>query len=235
MIVLVTGGTRGIGRGIAERFAARGDTVVVCGRNAPEAELDFVECDVRDPDAVEALVSGVVDRHGSLDVVVNNAGGSPPVEAATASPRFSAAIIQLNLVAPLLVAQAANRVMQAGAGGCIVNIASVSGQRPSPGTAAYGAAKAGLINLTRSLAMEWAPRVRVNAVTPGLIETEQSHLHYPDLEAVASTVPLGRMGSPRDVAEACLWLASDAAAWVSGANLVVDGGGERPPFLGASS
>ena len=83
--------------------------------------------------------------------------------------------------------------------------------------------------------MEWAPLVRVNAVTPGLIQTELSHLHYPDLAAVAATVPLGRMGEPRDVAEACLWLASDIASWVSGSNLVVDGGGERPPFLGASS
>jgi len=235
MIVLVTGGTRGIGRGIAERFLARGDTVVVCGRTAPEGELDFVQADVRELAQVEGLIGEITQRHGGLDVLVNNAGGSPPVDAATASPRFSEAVIRLNLVAPLVVAQVANAWMQAHDGGSIINIASVSGLRSSPGTAAYGAAKAGLINLTRSLAMEWAPRVRVNAVTPGLIQTERSAEHYPDLEAVAETVPLGRMGTPRDVAEACLWLASDDAAWVSGSNLVVDGGGERPPFLGASS
>jgi NAD(P)-dependent dehydrogenase (short-subunit alcohol dehydrogenase family) len=122
-------------------------------------------------------------------------------------------------------------------GGVIVNVASVSGTRPSPGTAAYGAAKAGLLNLTQSLAVEWAPKVRVNAVTPGLVLTEQSHLHYGDaagVAAVAATVPLGRMAEPRDVAEACFFLASPAARYVTGANLLVHGGGERPAFLAAA-
>jgi NAD(P)-dependent dehydrogenase (short-subunit alcohol dehydrogenase family) len=136
------------------------------------------------------------------------------------------------------VSQAANRIMQGqGGGGTIVNIASVSGLRPSPGTAAYGAAKAGLINLTGSLAVEWAPKVRVNAVSAGLIETEQAHLHYGDeagVARVAATVPLGRLGQPGDVAEACLFLASPRADYVSGANLVVHGGGERPAFLAAA-
>lgn len=234
MIVLVTGGTRGIGRGIARAFSEAGHTVMVCGRRAPEdTGLDFIQADVRDADAVDRLVQGVIDRHGGLDVVVNNAGGSPPADAATASPRFSEAIIRLNLIAPMLVAQRANRWMQDHGGGVILNIASVSGMRPSPNTAAYGAAKAGLINLTRTLAQEWAPKVRVNAVTPGLIQTEQAHLFYPDLDAVAATVPLGRMGLPADIGQACLWLASAEATWISGANLVVDGGGERPPYLNA--
>jgi NAD(P)-dependent dehydrogenase (short-subunit alcohol dehydrogenase family) len=169
---------------------------------------------------------------------VNNAGGSPHADAATASSRFSSAIVALNLLAPLYLAQRANAVMQGqDEGGVIVNVASVSGTRPSPGTAAYGAAKAGLLNLTQSLAVEWAPKVRVNAVTPGLVHTEQSHLHYGDaagIAAVSATVPLGRMAEPRDVAEACFFLASPGARYVTGANLLVHGGGERPAFLAAA-
>ena len=160
------------------------------------------------------MVAAIVEDKGRLDVVVNNAGGAPAAEAATASPRFSTRIVQLNLLAPLFVSQAANRVMQAQPdGGSIVNIASVSALRPSPGTAAYGAAKAGLVSLTQSLAVEWAPRVRVNAVSAGMIRTEQADLHYGDEEAVArvaATVPLGRLGEPSDVGAACVFLASAA-------------------------
>jgi NAD(P)-dependent dehydrogenase (short-subunit alcohol dehydrogenase family) len=244
--VLVTGGTKGVGRGIAQRFLAAGADVMITARTPPEAaiaegggEASFTPADVRDPDQATGSVAACVERFGRIDVVVNNAGGSPPTDAATASPRFSESIVRLNLLAPLHVAQAANRHMQDHAeGGTIINICSVSGTRPSPGSAAYGAAKAGLLNLTTSLAVEWAPRVRVNAVTPGLVETEQSHLHYGDAEgiaAVAATVPLLRMGTPRDVGDACLFLASPLASYVSGANLVVHGGGERPAFLAAAN
>jgi NAD(P)-dependent dehydrogenase (short-subunit alcohol dehydrogenase family) len=237
-VVLVTGGTRGIGRAITERFLAAGADVVVCGRNQPDDALgEFVPCDVRDPEQVESLVNVVAERHGHLDVAVNNAGGAPPAEAATVSPRFTERVVQLNLLAPLYVAQAANRVMQGQpAGGSIINITSLSGMRASPGSAAYGAAKAGLINATKSLAIEWAPKVRVNAVSAGLVLTEDSRAHYGDDESVArvaATVPAGRMGDPTDVADACLYLASPLSSYVSGANLEVHGGGERPPFLGA--
>lgn len=243
--VLVTGGTKGVGRGIAERFLEAGANVVVSARSAPEVgvrhgahEATFEPGDVRDHEQVDALVRATVEHLGRLDVVVNNAGGSPMAEAATASPRFSQSIIALNLLGPLHVAQAANRVMQAQhEGGCIVNIGSVSAQRPSPGTAAYGAAKAGLRSLTQSLAVEWAPKVRVNLVTGGLIETEQSHLHYGDddgLARVAATVPLGRMATPTDIGDACLFLASPLASYVTGADLAVHGGGERPAFLDAA-
>lgn len=238
-VVLVTGGTRGIGRTISDRFAGAGATVVVCGRSEPTeiANATFVACDVRDAEQVDAMVEHIVGEFGRLDVVVNNAGGSPASDAASASPRFSESIVKLNLLAPLFVAQAANRVMQKQhGGGSIVNIASVSGIRPSPTAAAYGAAKAGLLNLTQTLAVEWAPKVRVNAVTAGLIRTEQSHLHYGDDEGIArvsATVPMGRMGEPDDIASACLFLASPMASYISGANLIVHGGGERPAFLGA--
>jgi NAD(P)-dependent dehydrogenase (short-subunit alcohol dehydrogenase family) len=240
-VVIVTGGARGIGRAIAERFLEDGASVVVCGRTAPVESLGhavFVQADVREPDAAEKVVGFAVERFGRVDVLVNNAGGSPYADAATALPRFSSAIVALNLLAPLYLAQRANAVMQGqDEGGVIVNVASVSGTRPSPGTAAYGAAKAGLLNLTQSLAVEWAPKVRVNAVTPGLVHTEQSHLHYGDeagIAAVAATVPMGRMAEPRDVAEACFFLASPVSRYVTGANLLVHGGGERPAFLAAA-
>jgi len=245
-VVLVTGGTRGIGRAIARRFAESGDTVVVCGRRPPadgafEGLTDrvfFETCDVRDRAQTAALVQRIVDRHGALDVLVNNAGGSPPADAATVSPRFSEAILRLNLIAPLVLSQQAHQAMvtnpeSTACQGVIVNICSVSGTRASPGTAAYGAAKAGLLNLTRSLGVEWAPRVRVVAVTPGLVATEHAADHYPDMDAIAATVPMGRFGSPDDVAHAVHFLASNQAAYITGANLTLDGGGEWPAFLRA--
>ncbi len=244
-VVLVTGGTRGIGRGIAEAFLAEGAQVVVCGRRAPEtlpcsgdAQARFVPCDVREADAVRELVAAVVQQHGRLDVLVNNAGGSPMVDAATVSPRFHEGVIRLNLLSALHAAQAANAQMQQQPdGGVIVCIGSVSGLRPSPGTAAYGAAKAAVVSLVGSLAVEWAPKVRVVAVSPGLVRTEQSHLHYGDdagVAAVSATIPAGRLAEPADVAQACLWAASPAASYVSGTNIVLHGGGERPAFLSAA-
>jgi len=123
-------------------------------------------------------------------------------------------------------------------GGSIINIASVSAIRPSPGTAAYGAAKAGLINLCTSLAVEWGPKVRVNAITAGLIQTEQSHLHYGDqagIVAVGRTIPMQRMAFPEDIGNACLYLASPLASFVTGTSLEVHGGGEIPAIYGAQN
>jgi NAD(P)-dependent dehydrogenase (short-subunit alcohol dehydrogenase family) len=194
---------------------------------------------VRDGEQVAALIDGVVARHGRLDVLVNNAGGAPYAEAATASPRLHAKVVELNLLAPLLVAQAANAVMQQqSAGGAIVMVSSVSGHRASPGTAAYGAAKAGLDNLVASLAVEWAPKVRINSVVAGPVRTEQAHLHYGDeagVAAVAATVPLGRLAEPEDVGRCVAFLASPLASYVSGAALLAHGGGEVPAFLAAAN
>jgi NAD(P)-dependent dehydrogenase (short-subunit alcohol dehydrogenase family) len=245
-VVIVTGGTQGVGRGIALRFLEHGARVVVCSRREPEqlpasdgASALFVATDVREIEQIDRAIAVALERFGRIDVLVNNAGGSPAADAASASPRFSAAIVSLNLLAPLNFSQRANAVMQRQEnGGAIVNIASVSGVRPSPGTAVYGAAKAGLLSLTQSLAVEWAPKVRVNAVTAGLIHTEQAELHYGDeagIARVSATIPLGRMGEPGDVADACVFFASPLARYVSGANLLLHGGGERPAFLGAAA
>jgi NAD(P)-dependent dehydrogenase (short-subunit alcohol dehydrogenase family) len=224
-VVLVTGGTRGVGKGIADAFRDAGADVVVCSRTATG---DAVACDVRDAAAVADLVRGVVDRHGRLDVVVNNAGGSPFADAATMSPRLAERVVALNLLAPFYVAQAANAAMQEQPeGGAIVNIGSVAARRPAPGTSAYNAAKAGLAVLTRSLALEWAPKVRVNQVTPGLVQTEADTY----AEGVESTIPMGRLATPADVAAACLMLCSPEARFITGADLYVDGGGEVPAFL----
>jgi NAD(P)-dependent dehydrogenase (short-subunit alcohol dehydrogenase family) len=244
-VILVTGGTRGIGRAIAKAFLRAGATVIVCGRTPPDealaagdSEAAFLPADIREPAEVEGLVAAIEQQHGRLDVLINNAGGSPATDPATASPRFSDAIIRLNLVAPLIVSQAAYRLMgRQESGGAIVNIASISAIRPSPTTAAYAAAKAGLLNLTSSLAVAWAPKVRVNAIIPGTIRTEQIDLHYDEegVRRMQSIIPAGRLGEPDEVAAACLFLASSSAAYISGATLAVHGGGERPAFLDAAS
>lgn len=238
-VVLVTGGVRGVGAGITAMFRRAGSTVVTCARHEPDPpDPDFVLADIRDADDVQSLIDTVVERHGRLDVLVNNAGGAPYALAADASPRFHQAIVGLNLLAPLLVSQAANRVMQTQpGGGVIVMVGSVSGRRPSPGTAAYGASKAGLDNLTTTLAVEWAPKVRINSLAVGMVHTESSKLHYGDDESIArvgATVPLGRLAQPEEIGACALFLASPLASYVSGATLTVHGGGEMPAFLAAS-
>ncbi|AFM19345.1 dehydrogenase of unknown specificity, short-chain alcohol dehydrogenase like protein [Mycolicibacterium chubuense NBB4] len=239
-VVLVTGGVRGVGAGISKVFGDQGATVVTCARRPVDGlPYEFRPCDIRDDDAVKALIDGIVADHGRLDVVVNNAGGSPYVPASDASAKFSTKIIALNLLGPLSVSSHANAVMQGqDSGGAIVNISSVSGHRPTPGTAAYGAAKAGVDNLTATLAVEWAPKVRVNSVVVGMVETEQSELFYGDADSIAAiskNVPLGRLAKPTDVGWATAFLASDAASYISGATLEVHGGGEPPHYLSTTT
>ena len=244
-VAIVTGGTKGIGLCTAKALLEAGCTVVVCARKQPDIlpkfagrDAEFMPLDVRDAVATAAFVAAIADRHGRIDVLVNNAGGSPYVPLAQASPRFCEAIVQLNLIAPMVISNQVNEVMQRqDDGGTIVHVTSVSGTRASPGTAAYGAAKAGLINLARSQAVEWAPKVRVNCVTAGLVQTGKSLDHYggeAGLARVAATVPLGRMATPGDVAGAILYLASPVSGYVSGTQLVLDGGGEWPAFLTAA-
>lgn len=241
-VAIVTGGTRGIGFGIASTLLEVGCEVVVCGRTQPEVLPSagdrtalFMPCDVRRHEQVSQFVDAVGERFGHIDILVNNAGGSPAADASTASPRFSESIVALNLLAPIHMSQAVSRWMKKQAsGGSIVNIASVSALRPSPGTAVYGAAKAGLLGLTRSLAAEWGPEIRVNAIVVGLTDTESEALPYGSAEArdaIAASLPARRMGRPSDIANAVVYLCSPMATYVSGATLEVHGGGERPIFL----
>jgi NAD(P)-dependent dehydrogenase (short-subunit alcohol dehydrogenase family) len=245
-VVLVTGGGKGVGRGISLCYLAAGATVVICSRSEPDelpAQGDnvahFTTCNVKDVGQIEDCIRFVIERFGRLDVLVNNVGGTPFKDAATASPRFSESVVGLNLISPMHFSNAANAVMQTqGSGGCIVNISSVSAIRPSPGTAAYGAAKAALLTLGESQAREWAPKVRVNSIIVGLVRTEQAHLHYGDeagIAAVSATIPLGRMASPEDIGNACLYFSSPLSGLASGTSLTVHGGGERPSFLDAAN
>ncbi|MFJ7207401.1 SDR family oxidoreductase [Streptomyces sp. NPDC098789] len=243
-VVVVTGGTRGVGAGIARSFLAAGARVVVCARRPPEEavrvdgrEAHFAAVDLRDPVAVGEFFRAVAERYGRLDCLVNNAGGTPYRLLGEGELERHARVIALNLTAPMTASLAAYPLLRA-AGGSVVMIGSVSGTRPSPGTAAYGAAKAGLENLARSMAVEWAPEVRVNTLVLGMVRTELSHLHYGDedgIAAVGATVPLGRLAEPADVGAAAVFLASDRAAYVSGASLLLHGGGERPAFLDAAT
>jgi NAD(P)-dependent dehydrogenase (short-subunit alcohol dehydrogenase family) len=234
--VVVTGGTRGVGAGIARAFLRAGAHVLVCARRPPEVPLgkaDFAPVDLRDPAAVRTFF----DALPRLDVLVNNAGGAPYRPLAEADAERHARVIELNLTAPLTASLAAYEHLRR-AGGSIVMIGSVSGSRPSPGSAAYGAAKAGLESLARSMAVEWAPEIRVNTLVVGMVRTELAHLHYggeDGVAAVARTVPLGRLARPEDVGGAAVFLASDAAAYISGASILVHGGGERPAFLDAAT
>ncbi len=241
-VVLVTGGSRGIGRGICGAFLDQGAGVYTCGRHAPEEAIrgntasaaTFIKADVREPEQVEQLIQQIISEQGRLDCLVNNAGGGPPMDAASALPKLTEAIIRLNLLAPLLVSQKSWPALKQHRGS-IINIASVSALRASPGSMAYGAAKAGLLSATLSLAQEWAPEVRVNAIIAGLIKTEAAQAHYggaAGIAALEARLPARRMGMPDDIAQACLYLADgDKAAYISGASLAVYGGGEPPGLL----
>ncbi|OUS23970.1 short chain dehydrogenase [Gammaproteobacteria bacterium 45_16_T64] len=241
--VIVTGGTKGVGFGIAEAFLSAGANVFICGRNAPASlpqgagkEAIFIAADVRKEEQSQGLIDSAIEATGRLDILINNAGGSPPVAAADAPSKLTEAIIRLNLIAPMIFSQQAYHAMcKTANGGSIINIASVSGVRASPGTAAYGAAKAGLINVSRSFAQEWGiDNVRVNAIIAGLIKTEAAGEHYggdAGIELIEGSLPMKRMATPADIANACLFLAADSSGYVSGAALEVYGAGEPPSFL----
>ena len=240
--IIVTGGGKGIGRGITTAFAKAGAHVAICGRSAPETFdqeiadcIHFIELDIREAENAEKLIDFAASIGHPVTTLINNAGGGPPVASAEASPSLTEKVIKLNLLAPIYLSQAVYNYMYANhLNGSIINISSVSATRSSPGTVAYGAAKAGLINVTTSLAMEWAPDVRVNAIIVGLVKTEASEAHYggeKGMAYLADNLPMKRMGQPQDIAHACLFLADTDSAYVSGACLEVFGGGEPPSFL----
>ena len=237
-VAIITGGTRGIGRGIVTGFHEAGYRVLVCARREPdEALVDgdrealFMTCDVRDAEQVEGVIARAKRECGRLDVLINNAGGTPSYDTATASPNLHRKIVELNMLAPLTFSVAANRVMQEQEqGGSIVSISSVAAWHPEIEAISYAAAKAGLDALGVGLAKAFAPKVRVNTVTVGLVATPDSAQFYTeDAEAnVASHIPMGRMGTPADVAGACLLLCDPKAGYVTGANVACHGGRQTP-------
>jgi NAD(P)-dependent dehydrogenase (short-subunit alcohol dehydrogenase family) len=239
-VAVVTGASRGIGSAIASRFAAAGASIVVHYRERETEARKLaaklaqrgvraiaIGADLREPVQVERLFHDTANSLGDVDVVVNNAGSYPLHELVHASPADWKSVVETNLVLVHLVTQAAaRRLIERGAPGSIVNVASIEGLQPAPAHSHYVAAKSGVIAYTRSAALELGPsQIRVNAVSPGLIWREGIEEAWP--EGVASfkaRAPLRRLGRPEEVAEACLFLASARASFITGANLVVDGG-----------
>ena len=244
--VVITGGSRGIGLEITKTFLKHQANVIILARNKPNRKIQskgnasyFIECDIRDVDSIDSAVKLIASKYKSIDVLINNAGGSPLAPAISASPKFHQAIIDLNLTAPLNLSQKIARIMmKQKTTSNIINISSVVASRPTPGSSAYGAAKGGLVNLTKTLAIEWAPKIKVNSIIVGYIETENSLLHYgskKEINKVAKTIAMKKMGKPLDVANACVFFASDLAEWITGSSLEVHGGGESPSYLDAAN
>jgi NAD(P)-dependent dehydrogenase (short-subunit alcohol dehydrogenase family) len=234
---LVTGATRGIGRAIAEMLLHAGAAVCITARKQPEldeavAALGSIGPPVvahrgsaGDGDAANGAVAACLEHLGRLDIVVNNAAANPQFgPLVDADPAAVRKILEVNVEGPLRHVQAAWHAWMRDHGGVVLNVVSVGGLRPSPGIGAYNVSKAALVHLTRQLAAELAPTVRVNALAPGLIRTDFSQVLWADEERAAAMQPLRRLGTPADCAAAALYLLSDAASFVTGETLVVDGG-----------
>jgi NAD(P)-dependent dehydrogenase (short-subunit alcohol dehydrogenase family) len=235
--VFVFGGTSGINLGIAEAFASRGAIVGVASRDPKKVDAAVARLgaaamgfplDVRNPEAVAAALGDFCARHGTLDVLVSGAAGNFPAEAAKLSPNGFKAVVDIDLLGTFNVARAAYAHLTR-PGACVINISAPQANIPMAAQVHVCAAKAGVDMVTRTLAIEWGPEgIRVNSVIPGPIEgTEGMNRLSPTEEmrkAVIRCVPLRRFGTPADIADACLFLASDAARYVSGAVLPVDGG-----------
>lgn len=239
-IVIVTGAGRGIGKGLALGFAEAGANIVVAARTVAEIEAVAAEIrqmgrkalavptDVRQSDQINNMVQKTLDEFGRIDVLINNAGGSFVVMAMDMSENAWDSIVRENLKPVFLCSKIVGKVMLDQKKGNIINISSGAGEGASPGLCAYGASKAGVINLTRTLALEWAPHVRVNCIAPGAIETPGLRAtSSAQLDGAVANIPLGRMGQPEDIATAAIYLASDAAEWVTGITIDVDGGPSR--------
>lgn len=245
-VALVTGASRGIGFSIARRFADAGAAVMISSRKAESLEVAAAElagldgpvawqvAHAGDPEQADACVAATIERFGALDILVNNAATNPYFGPVLEIDRARAVkTVEVNQLGPLAWCQSAWRASLAERGGSVLNVASVGGLGPEPGIGWYNATKAALVHLTRQLAYELAPRVRVNALAPGLVRTQFARaLWEQHEELVAAHVPLGRIGEPSDIAGAALFLVSEAASWITGSVLVVDGGSTSLPSGG---
>ncbi|HYF47165.1 MAG TPA: SDR family oxidoreductase [Acidimicrobiales bacterium] len=234
-VALVTGASRGIGRAIATALAESGAKVMISSRK--QEALDEAAADMSgdvatfaanagDPEQAEACVAATVERFGRVDVLVNNAATNPYMGPAIEIdlPRYDKTF-QVNLRGPLVWTQQAHRLSMAEHGGSVINIASIGGLAVEPSIGVYNTTKAAIIYLTKTLAAELGPKVRVNAIAPGLVKTDMARaLWEPNEEALARRLPTRRLGEPEDIAGAAVFLASDLAGWITGHTLVVDGG-----------
>jgi NAD(P)-dependent dehydrogenase (short-subunit alcohol dehydrogenase family) len=244
---LITGGSRGIGLALASRFVEAGANVMIVSRKAddlaeaaaglvaagaPEARVAWTAAHVGKPEDAQSCVAETLDRFGQLDILVNNAGTNPyfgpmiDIDVAQAQKTF-----EVNQLSVLVWTAAA---VKAGLRGSVINMASIGGLEVEPGIGWYNVTKAAVLHITRQLSFELAPDVRVNALAPGLVKTKFAAALWegPGEERIAAHIPLGRLGLPDDVATAALFLASDAASWISGQTFVVDGGTTAQPSGG---
>lgn len=234
-VALVTGASRGIGKAIAHAYADSGARVMICSRK-PDAlkeaaesmpgQVEWFAANVGEPDQAEACVAATVERLGGLDILVNNAAANPYM-GPTIDIDVSRAdkTVQVNQRGALVWTQCAWRAAMQEHGGCVINISSVGGMSVEPFIGYYNVTKAAIIHLTRQLANELGPGVRVNAIAPGLVKTYFARaLWEKNEEAIARRLPLKRLGEPEDIAGAAVFLASDASAWMTGQTMVVDGG-----------
>ena len=237
-VALVTGASKGIGEAIAASFAAHGAAVMISSRKqdaldaaarqimaaTPGARIETFAANAGEVDQADACVAATIDRLGAVDILVNNAATNPHF-----GPLIDIdlgawdKIFQVNLRGAFAWTQLAWRRWMRDNGGVVVNMSSVGGFRHGGGLGAYNVTKAGLVHLTKILAAELAPGVRVNAVAPGIIQTDFSRVLWENVDE-SKAVPLGRFGTPEDVAEATLFLASDASSWITGETLLIDGG-----------
>lgn len=236
-VTLVSGGSRGIGRAIAEGFARRGARVIITGREAATIEYAAAEigngavplvCDVADGSAIERLVERVMNDFGRIDVLFNVAGVNRRMPAEKLTEADYDYILNIDLKGPFLLSLAVGKHMLAKGQGSQINIVSLNNDRPLPGVMPYAMSKAALGHMTRSLAMEWGPRgVRVNAIAPGFILTDLTKKLWsqPHMQAWnEANCPLKRLGQPEDMVGAAIFLASRASAFMTGQILFVDGG-----------
>ncbi|HVX22901.1 MAG TPA: SDR family oxidoreductase [Acidimicrobiales bacterium] len=243
---VVTGSSRGIGLAIARQMAEAGANVMLTSRKADaleaaaadlaglDGQVGWFAAHAADPDQAAACVAATVDRFGGLDILVNNAATNPYFGRMIDIDKVRAEkTVALNQLGVLLWTQEAYKAAMAERGGTVINLASIGGLGPEPNIGWYNATKAAVIHITRQLSYELAPGIRVNALAPGVIKTDLARALWEGQEEVlAQHVPLRRLGEPVDIAAAALFLASDAASWITGQVLVVDGGTTTMPSGG---